>query len=540
MPAMLLPELPQNQCVFLSAYRLKYRIPKIWRTVAAAAGYDQLPDADDSDRHDPSATNDSMEREVETEGGPPTFRGPCDILLDYILNNSTAHAAVASEASLNDLLAGKEWPDDLETFLNELCPAIEIDENGYGTLSFEEEIRRTRIRETDYVPDDLDDRAIMRMHEACDSSDRQVLENGKLFLDGSSKPVTWSHIILANNQAEMGSVSAVAVSSQGHHVATGTEDGVVRIWNYKSGKVEVRLEGHEEQVCSLAFSPDGTHIASGSGDFHGMIWDLNDDDDDDDYAPLHVLEGHDGDVCAITYSPSGTLVATGSMDYTARVWKASDGAHLFTLGRPHTASVLLATFSPDETYLLTCSNNMGYVWDPYSGSLLRTLQGHTDAIWSMSLSPDGQRVVTGSEDLTGRVWSVETGDELVTLREHTGGVWSVGFSPDGKDVVTGSYDSTIVTCDSYTGERRHIFQERPAIVNAVAYSYSGDFIASGSADGCVKVWDTSSGAFFVAEFQGHRDKVKSVAWTRDDLNIISSSDDGSVRTWNMRDMLRLV
>ena len=72
----------------------------------------------------------------------------------------------------------------------------------------------------------------------------------------------------------------------------------------------------------------------------------------------------------------------------------------------------------------------------------------------------------------------------------------------------------------------------------LAYSADGDFIASGHSDGQVKVWDARSGNL-VAGFHGHTDKVKTVEWTPDDNEVVSSSDDGSVRIWNMVDALRL-
>ena len=56
------------------------------------------------------------------------------------------------------------------------------------------------------------------------------------------------------------------------------------------------------------------------------------------------------------------------------------------------------------------------------------------------LSPDGQRIVTGSEDETAKVWEAASGRELLTLKGHSDWIWSVAFSPDGQRIVTGSGD----------------------------------------------------------------------------------------------------
>src|SRR5580658_731106 len=76
--------------------------------------------------------------------------------------------------------------------------------------------------------------------------------------------------------------------------------------------------------------------------------------------------------------------------------------------------------------------------------LYRVLRGHKSTIRCVAFSPDGSRVVCGSEDSTIRIWDVETGKSVIgPLEGHRGTVGSVAFSPDGSRVVSGSYDHTI-------------------------------------------------------------------------------------------------
>ena len=70
------------------------------------------------------------------------------------------------------------------------------------------------------------------------------------------------------------------------------------------------------------------------------------------------------------------------------------------------------------------------------------LIGHHGAINSVCFSPQGDRIVTGSDDKTAKVWDATTGQEVLTLKGHTGRVYSVCFSPDGTLIVTGSRDGT--------------------------------------------------------------------------------------------------
>ena len=66
----------------------------------------------------------------------------------------------------------------------------------------------------------------------------------------------------------------------------------------------------------------------------------------------------------------------------------------------------------------------------------------------MAFSPDGQRVVSGSDDDTLKIWDANTGKELHMLKGHDDEVWSVAFSPDGQRIVSGSNDKTLKIWDA--------------------------------------------------------------------------------------------
>ena len=213
-----------------------------------------------------------------------------------------------------------------------------------------------------------------------------------------------------------------------------------------------------------------------------------------------------------------------------------------TYGRRHYIVYHLC-FSPDSTLLAYCIDSDVAVLGVSSARKIADLRGHDGAVCCLNFSNKGDRIVTGSGDNTVRVWNALPSDipdeerELVILREHSDQVSAVLFSPDDALVISASEDSTLVTCNSFSGEKGHIFLGKsPA--SAMAYSNSGVFVAAGYADGGVRLWEAKTGTF-IAEYEGHTGRIRSVAFTPNDEDIISSSEDGTVRGWNVYDTLRL-
>ena len=107
----------------------------------------------------------------------------------------------------------------------------------------------------------------------------------------------------------------------------------------------------------------------------------------------------------------------------------------------------------------------------------------------IGLSPDGNQIVSGSDDKSVRVWDANTGEQLRELQGHTSSVISVAFSHDGNRIVSGSYDNSVRVWDAKTGEQLRELQGHTSSVYSVAFSHDGNRIVSGSDDNSVQVWD---------------------------------------------------
>ena len=118
-----------------------------------------------------------------------------------------------------------------------------------------------------------------------------------------------------------------------------------------------------------------------------------------------------------------------------------------------------------------------------------TLTGHSESVNSVSFSPDGKRIVSGSDDKTVKVSNVESGQEILTLKGHSDAVRSATFSPDGKQIASVGWDKTLKIWDAHTGEET---LRLTTVGFNVGFSPDGKRIVSGSSDNTVKVWDISS------------------------------------------------
>jgi WD40 repeat protein/tRNA A-37 threonylcarbamoyl transferase component Bud32 len=209
------------------------------------------------------------------------------------------------------------------------------------------------------------------------------------------------------------------------------------------------------------------------------------------------------------------------MNLAQRAW---EDAHI---GR---VAELLEGQRPEHTGGIDLRGFEWHYWWTRSHSELLTLEGHAGRIRSIAFSPDGKRIVSGSDDSTLKVWDTATGQETMTLKGHTGLIRSVAFSPDGKSIASGSFDSTLKVWDAATGHPT-VSLKLASPVSSVAFSPDGKRIVGGSDDSTLKLWDAATGQETLV-LKGHARRVASVVFSPDGKRIASGSFDSTLKVWD--------
>jgi WD40 repeat protein len=190
------------------------------------------------------------------------------------------------------------------------------------------------------------------------------------------------------------------------------------------------------------------------------------------------------------------------------------------------------SFSPDGKRIVSGSSETFRLWDASTGKELLNIKlpaTHFAALDTACFSPDGKRIISGIRHRI-RLWDAYSGNELLTLSGHSSFVKAVGFSPDGKRVVSGSSDKTLKLWDASTGKELLTLSGHTDGVTSAAFSPDGKRIISVSRDGTLKLWDSSSGKELLT-LTGTGWFTKSVCFSPDGKQIISGAGN-KIKLWD--------
>lgn len=158
------------------------------------------------------------------------------------------------------------------------------------------------------------------------------------------------------------------------------------------------------------------------------------------------------------------------------------------------------------------------------------LRGHSDIVWGVAFSPDGERLVSGSKDGTVRHWDIRTALQTQEIANRSETWRTVAWSPDGTLIATGG-NSNVALWDGKTGAAVGGLTGHNGQIRGLAFSADSRQIATSSCDSQVKLWNVADRTA-VKNFSGHTGFASAVAISRSGKWVASAGWDKTLKVWN--------
>ena len=285
---------------------------------------------------------------------------------------------------------------------------------------------------------------------------------------------------------------------------------------------------HSEYVYMIRFSSDGKTLATAAGDNVARVWDWSTQD------LRHTLE-HDAAVYAAVFSPSADVLATGSGDGKVSLWDVRNG-ELVAQRQEHTDAIYCLGFAPDGKRLATIGgdgkkgDSKCRIWTVASLDVAKVLPEHDRPGYGVLFGPhlDGlhETLVTSGGDKRIQLYTHPFANRQ-TLNGHTSDVYRCCFSPDGEQLISTSQDGTVRLWNVRTGKQLKVLIEAKDPTYDVAYSRDGRILAAVGDDGFVRFWNAKTFELLL-ELKADKEGLYAVAFTPDQTCVITAGVRGKV------------
>lgn len=291
-------------------------------------------------------------------------------------------------------------------------------------------------------------------------------------------------------------------------------------------------------VTSLAFSAEGKLLAVGSRETV-KVYSVA------DQKLETLLDDLKGQVRALAFSTDGSQLAVGCYQ-SLQLWDmTSEQPKLVRESKAHRGYVTGIAYSPDGQRIVSSSDDeTAQIQSASDAGMPVALNGHKYSVNAAAWSRDGQRVATAAGDDTRitkpgevKVWDAATGQELFSLGDHKRATMTVAFSPDANILASGGLDEKVILTDLETQQAIGSFNGHQRPVNCVLFHPNGQTVISGSGGRfvgghTVKLWNRESGEE-LASLENHEGRISALAVSQDGMLMASGSYDKQVILWSL-------
>jgi WD40 repeat protein len=309
------------------------------------------------------------------------------------------------------------------------------------------------------------------------------------------------------------------------------------------------LKGHKNHVRRLAFSPDGNLLASAARQGHAIsVWDTRRG------TRLCFLSWHESVVTGLTFCPDGNLLASTDASSHSQLWEMPSGEPRFRSGHGAGFASRLV-FTPDsKSYVAVAPGYEGSqrnpTWvslaaatgtvlepgyevsrrDTATAALIDRMRSAHDYLYQapIALAPDGRELAVAAHGALD-VWNLAAKRIRLSLPQSSP-VRAVAYAPDGRTLAFAAL-RRVTLWDTTTGEPGAVLKGHEKLVNAVAFTPDSRDLLTGSNDGTVRIWDAESGRE-VRAYDWHIGRVHVVAVAPDGMRAAAGGD-AAIVLWDL-------
>ena len=354
-------------------------------------------------------------------------------------------------------------------------------------------------------------------------------------------------------------INDLAITPDGKIAVSASSDSTLKVWDLEKGTEIKTLVGHSVFVAAVAITLNGRQAISASGDTSLKVWDLT------NLYNSSVSEAHSQSVAAITISPNNELVISASLDEVLTIWHLKTASKILSIQLPRSGipidwqiSRLFQTiYSPFGQCGITSvivTSNMEKIITASADSKLKiinfssqldvvnlitkiistscsVLEGHTEFITALAVTPDDRYVVSGARDDTLRIWDLKHNNHLKILND-AGQITAIAVIPEGDYALT-TTKTSIKIWNLKTKALQKTFDNLDCQIVTAITTLKGVRLISYKNSPNLKfktvIYANNIKTYEISDSV----EINAAALTKDDRYLITASHDRNLRIWNL-------